>query len=64
MKKRLRKSNTDVWFSGVCGGLGEHFGVDPFWFRMAIMMGIVSAPIITSIYFLLVLFMPEAENES
>ena len=24
----------DIKFPGVCGGLGEFFGIDPFWFRL------------------------------
>ena len=32
---RLRRSPSDKVFAGVCGGLGEYFGVDPVWFRVA-----------------------------
>ena len=28
MKKELRRSTTDRVFAGVCGGLGEYFGID------------------------------------
>ena len=28
MKKELRRSTTDCVFAGVCGGLGEYFGID------------------------------------
>lgn len=28
MKKELRRSITDRVFAGVCGGLGEYFGID------------------------------------
>lgn len=28
MKKELRRSTTDHVFAGVCGGLGEYFGID------------------------------------
>jgi len=27
--KRLTKSNTNKTISGVCGGIGEYFGIDP-----------------------------------
>lgn len=27
--KRLVRSRSDQWIGGVCGGLGEFFGVDP-----------------------------------
>ena len=28
MKKELRRSTTDRVFAGVCGGIGEYFGID------------------------------------
>jgi phage shock protein C len=31
---RLRRSNRDRWLGGVCGGLGEFFGLSSFWFRL------------------------------
>ena len=34
-KAQLRRSPDDKVFGGVCGGLGEYFGVDPVWFRVA-----------------------------
>lgn len=33
--KRLYRSNENRVFLGVCGGLGEHFDVDPTWVRLA-----------------------------
>ncbi len=29
MEKRLQRSRTERMIGGVCGGLGEYFGVDP-----------------------------------
>ena len=29
MQKRLTKSNTNKMLSGVLGGIGEYFGIDP-----------------------------------
>lgn len=34
MDKKLRRSRTDRWLGGICGGLGEFFGIAPFWFRL------------------------------
>jgi phage shock protein C len=34
MDKKLRRSRTDRWLGGVCGGLGEFFGISTFWFRL------------------------------
>ena len=27
--KRLKRSTTDVWLGGVCGGIAEYFDIDP-----------------------------------
>jgi phage shock protein PspC (stress-responsive transcriptional regulator) len=35
MNRRLYRSNQHKIIGGVCGGLGEHFDVDPTWFRLA-----------------------------
>ncbi len=34
MEKKLYKSGTDKVLAGVCGGLGEYFGVDPTLIRL------------------------------
>ncbi|MBN1139231.1 MAG: PspC domain-containing protein [Anaerolineae bacterium] len=31
---KLRRLRTDRLIGGVCGGLGEFFGMNPFWFRL------------------------------
>ena len=35
MKKTLHKS-TNRMICGVCGGIGEYFGIDPTWVRLAL----------------------------
>ena len=37
----LRRSRTNRIVAGVCGGLGEFFGVDPFWFRLGFLIAIL-----------------------
>ncbi len=32
--KKLYRSNSDKMIAGVCGGLGQYFGVDPTLFRL------------------------------
>jgi phage shock protein C len=34
LNKVLRRSRSDRVVAGVCGGLGEFFGIRPFWFRL------------------------------
>ena len=31
---KLRRSRRNRIIAGVCGGLGEFFGISPFWFRL------------------------------
>lgn len=33
--RALRRSRSNRWVAGVCGGLGEFFGIAPGWFRLA-----------------------------
>ena len=30
----LRRSRSNRWIGGVCGGLGAFFGLSAFWFRL------------------------------
>jgi phage shock protein C len=40
-KKTLRRSRHNRIFAGVCGGLGEFFGLSPFWFRLAFLIALI-----------------------
>jgi phage shock protein C len=33
-RNALRRSRSDRILAGVCGGLGEFFGIGAFWFRL------------------------------
>ena len=33
-ERKLRRSRSNRWIGGVCGGLGEFFGLSAFWFRL------------------------------
>lgn len=63
MKKRLTRSSTDRLLAGVCGGLGEYFGIDSTWIRLAFVL-ITPFSYFTSIilYIACVLLMPENRN--
>ena len=37
MRKRLYKS-TNRKIAGVCGGIAESFGIDPFWVRLVLVL--------------------------
>jgi phage shock protein C len=38
---RLRRSRSNRIVAGVCGGLGEFFGLNPFWFRLAFLIALL-----------------------
>ena len=33
-KRTLRRSQNDRIIAGICGGIGEFFGLNPWWFRI------------------------------
>jgi len=35
---RLRRSRRNRIIAGVCGGLGEFYGISAFWFRLAFLL--------------------------
>jgi len=37
----LRRSRGNRWVAGVCGGLGEFFGIGAGWFRLAFLMALI-----------------------
>lgn len=37
----LRRSSRDRVIAGVCGGLGEFFGINPIWFRLGFIMAAI-----------------------
>ncbi len=39
--KVLRRSRSNRIFAGVCGGLGNFFGISAFWFRLAFLIALL-----------------------
>ncbi|MFM8322634.1 MAG: PspC domain-containing protein [Chloroflexota bacterium] len=37
----LRRARRDRVIAGVCGGLGQFFGISPFWFRLAFLIALL-----------------------
>ena len=56
--KRLYKSKTNLVICGVCGGVGEYFGIDPTIVRLlCVLLGLTSTGVI--VYIIAALIMPE-----
>ena len=37
----LRRSRNNRIIAGVCGGLGEFFGISPIWFRLGFLIALI-----------------------
>ena len=37
----LRRSHDNRIIAGVCGGLGEYFGINPWWFRLGFLIALL-----------------------
>ena len=58
MNKRLYRSRSDRQLAGVCGGLGEYFGVDPTIVRLIfIVLALAGGPGLL-LYIILALVIP------
>jgi phage shock protein C len=60
-RKPLRRSRTNRIFLGICGGLGEFFGINPIWFRLAFIIAAIPGGLPgLLIYLILWLIIPKA----
>lgn len=59
MQPRLTRARTDRMISGVCGGLGHYFGVDPVIVRLIFVVLAITTFLTPLIYPVLWLIMPE-----
>ncbi len=59
MDKVLRRSKTNRKLAGVCGGLGEYFGIDPTLVRLAWVLLIFCAGGGILAYIIALIVMPE-----
>lgn len=40
-RNKLRRSRRNRVIAGVCGGLGEFFGISPVWFRLGFLLALI-----------------------
>ncbi|WP_432379598.1 PspC domain-containing protein [Duganella sp. P38] len=57
----LRRSRSDRWLGGVCGGLGRISGVESWIWRVLFVLFVVTFGFGIAIYILLWIFVPEDE---
>src|SRR3989442_1918469 len=58
-ERRLERSRSDRWLTGVCGGLGAYFGIDPILFRIAFIVLTVAGGAGVWLYLAAWLLLPE-----
>jgi len=62
MEKRLYRSRTDRMIAGVCGGLGEYFGIDPVIVRIVFVLIALANGIGLLAYLILWVIVPVKER--
>ncbi len=60
-KQSLRRSRRNRVLAGVCGGLGEFFGISAFWFRLAMIIAFIPGGVPGILIYLLLWFMIPSE---
>jgi phage shock protein C len=59
----LRRSRHNRLIAGVCGGLGEFFGISALWFRLAFLIALIPGGVPgLGAYLLLWLIIPKARQ--
>ncbi|MFN2198474.1 MAG: PspC domain-containing protein [Anaerolineales bacterium] len=60
-RNKLRRSRSSRVIAGVCGGLGEFFGINPIWFRLGFLLALIPGGVPgLLLYFLAWIIMPGA----
>jgi phage shock protein C len=60
-RQALRRSKNNRWVAGVCGGLGEFFGINPFWFRLAMFIAFIPGGVPGLLVYLIAMVMIPSE---
>ena len=60
-RQALRRSRNDRILAGVCGGLGEFFGISPFWFRLAMFIAFIPGGVPGILIYLIAMVMIPSE---
>ncbi|MEW6407022.1 MAG: PspC domain-containing protein [Chloroflexota bacterium] len=60
-RQALRRSRSDRLVAGVCGGLGEFFGVSAFWFRLAFLIALIPGGVPGILIYLLMMIIVPSE---
>lgn len=56
--KKFHKSKNKV-FSGICGGIGEYFNIDPTFIRLFFILGMIKFNLFFLVYIILAIITPD-----
>jgi phage shock protein C len=62
VQRRLRRSRTDRFVAGVCGGIAEHFGWDPTIVRLVVAVSVLLPGPTVIAYLVAWVVMPEDDG--
>jgi len=63
MTERITRSSTDRMLAGVCGGLGDRFGIDSTWIRLAFIFLLPLTYFLPALVYVICVFsFPEKRN--
>lgn len=62
MQKKIYRSKTDKWLTGLCGGVGTFFGINPIIIRL-LMLIIACSVFGIIVYFVISYFVPEEGSD-
>lgn len=60
LRKKLYRSRSERMIAGVCGGLAEHFGIDPTWVRLLFILLFFAGGSALLVYLILWVIVPLA----
>lgn len=60
-RQALRRSRNNRIIAGVCGGLGEFFGISAFWFRLAMFIAFIPGGVPGILIYLIAMIMIPSE---
>ncbi|MCL5094114.1 MAG: PspC domain-containing protein [Patescibacteria group bacterium] len=64
MKKKLYRSKTNRVFFGICGGMGEYFGIDPVIVRVIfVILAVITGGLWIIAYIIMIFIIPEKPRQ-
>ena len=56
-EKLFKRSKKNCWLGGICGGLGNFFGIDPIFWRLIFIFGTLFTAVFPGILIYIIMWM-------